>query len=63
MSLAKAQEFVAAMKGDVEFRATVTGFADSLKLRNFLQGRGYDFDLPDLIRAMAACMAESKTGS
>lgn len=58
MSLANAQEFVAAMKGDGEFRAVVTGFADSLKLRNFLVSQGYEFDLPDLIRAMVACMAE-----
>lgn len=58
MSLANAIEFVAAMKSDVEFRAAVTGFADSLKLRNFLQSRGYEFDLPDLVKAMAACMAE-----
>lgn len=58
MSLANAQEFVATMKGDGEFRAVVTGFVDSLKLRNFLQSRGYEFDLQDLIRAMAACIAE-----
>ncbi len=58
MSLSNAQAFVATMKSDVEFRAVVSGFVDSPKLRDFLQNRGYKFDLSDLVRAMAACMAE-----
>ena len=60
MSLASAQEFVGRMKADAEFRLVVTGFADQLKLRDYLRRRGYDFDLPDLIKSMAACMAGSE---
>ena len=57
MSMASAQEFVDRMKGDAAFRNVVTGFTDHLKLSDYLHSRGFDFDLPDLIRAMAACMA------
>jgi hypothetical protein len=57
MSMASAQEFVGRMKVEEEFRTEVTGFADHLKLSDYLHSRGYEFDLPDLIRAMAACMA------
>lgn len=58
MSMASAQKFVSAMKSDKDFRAAVTGFAPGPELDNFLQQRGYAFDLPDLIKAMAGCMAE-----
>jgi len=58
MSLASAQQFVSVMKSDREFRAAVASLSTSLELGNFLQGQGYVFDLPDLIKAMAACMAE-----
>jgi hypothetical protein len=51
------------MKSDGEFRAAVTGISDSLELRNYLQSLGLEFELPDLIRAMAACMAASEPES
>ncbi len=58
MSVASAQEFVGRMKDDAEFRTVVTGFADPLKLSDYLRSRGHEFDLTDLVKAMAACMAE-----
>jgi hypothetical protein len=58
MSLASAHKFVSVMKSDGELRAAVTGFSTGTELGNFLQVQGYDFDLPDLIKAMASCMAE-----
>jgi predicted ribosomally synthesized peptide with nif11-like leader len=58
MSLANAQQFVSAMKSDREFRAAVASFSTRLELGNFLRVQGYEFDLPDLIKAMAGCMAE-----
>lgn len=58
MSLVSAEKFVSVMKSDREFRATVTSFSTRLELDNFLQVQGYDFDLPALIKAMAACMVE-----
>lgn len=58
MSLASAQKFVSQMKTDREFRAAVISFSTRLELDNSLHVHGYDFDLPDLIKAMAACMAE-----
>jgi predicted ribosomally synthesized peptide with nif11-like leader len=57
MSLAGAQKFVSAMKSDAAFRAEVTSLPTEAELVNFLQIQGYDFALPDLIKAMAACMA------
>lgn len=63
MPLANAQKFVSAMRSDEEFRAAVTSISGSLELRNYLQSRGFEFDLPDLIRAMAACMAASEPES
>ncbi len=62
MSLACSQEFLARMKSDKEFRSMVTGFSDGFALQNYLESAGYDFDLPEMIKAMAACMAELEQG-
>lgn len=58
MSLASALKFVSVMKSDAEFRLAVPSLPTGTELGNFLQVQGYDFDLSDLIKAMAACMAE-----
>jgi hypothetical protein len=58
MSLASAQKFVALMRADGEFRARVIGFAEHIKMSNYLGSRGFEFDMSELIRAMAACMAQ-----
>ncbi len=57
MSLASAQAFLAMMKSDQGFRVAVTGFSDATELGKFLQSQGYEFALPDLIKAMGSCMA------
>jgi hypothetical protein len=58
MSLASAQKLVSAMKSDGEFRAAIAGLTTSVESGEFLQARGYDFELPELLQAMAACMDE-----
>ncbi len=63
MSMTSAQEFVSRMKVDGEFRTLVTGFADRLKQSDYLRSQGYEFDLQDLVRAMAACMAGQEPSS
>ncbi len=57
MSKAGAQAFVSMMKNDPEFRAAVTSCSDPRELEKFLQNQGYEFELPDLIKAMGSCMA------
>lgn len=58
MSMEKAQQFVARMRVDHEFREAVKATADTESLRELLQRHGYDFNERDLVGAMAACMEE-----
>ena len=57
MSLTSAQKFVSTMKSDQEFRTAVTSFSDPSELGKYLQSQGFDFKLPELIKAMGSCMA------
>jgi predicted ribosomally synthesized peptide with nif11-like leader len=58
MSFKSAQQFVSRMKEDLVFRDTVQTLPDSRKLNDYLKQQGFDFDDCDLVKAMAACMAE-----
>ena len=58
MSIDDAQRFVQQMRDDTEFRRSVTGFGASSELWAFLNRNGYEFGSCDLVKAMAACMAE-----
>lgn len=53
-----AQRFVQRMRDESGFRRTVTGFNVSSDLWDFLKRSGFEFDPCDLVKAMAACMAE-----
>lgn len=59
MNFDDAQLFVQKMREDASFRRSVTGFGASSELWNFLKSSGFEFDACDLVKAMAACMAES----
>jgi predicted ribosomally synthesized peptide with nif11-like leader len=63
VSLASAQQFVARMKADKEFRAAVQQVADVAALNDCLRDQGFDFNQRELVGAMAACMTELDTGS
>ncbi len=58
MNFYNAQQFVQKMRGNNGFRETVTGFETTDELWTFLKANGFDFNVGDLIKAMAACMAE-----
>lgn len=58
MSMEKAQQFVARMRMDQNFREVVKTTADTTALRELLQQSGYDFSERDLVGAMASCMEE-----
>ena len=58
MSLKNAQLFVDEMKGDSNFRDLMLSVENEESLMVLLKGKGYNFDQKDLVRAMAACMAE-----
>lgn len=60
MNIDDAQRFVQKMREDFGFRRSVTRFGASSELWDFLRHNGFDFDPCDLIKAMAACMAESE---
>lgn len=53
-----ARRFVQRMRDESGFRRTVTGFGVSSELWDFLKRSGFEFDPCDLVKAMAACMAE-----
>lgn len=63
MNIEDAQRFVQKMRVDTGFRRSVTGFGGSSELWNFLKRSGFEFDPCDLVKAMAACMAESENAS
>ena len=58
MSLKNAQLFVDEMKGDSNFRDLMSSVENEESLMVLSKGKGYNFDQKDLVRAMAACMAE-----
>lgn len=58
MSTDSAQLFVQKMREDKKFRHTVQNIGDKTELWKYLENKGYTFDECDLVKAMAACMAE-----
>ncbi len=58
MSYENAQLFVEEMKTDSRFRSLVANVENGESLMALLREKSYDFDQKDLVRAMAACMAE-----
>jgi len=58
MSREDAQQFVARMRMDRQFRETITATADTTSFRELLRQSGYDFSERDLVGAMASCMEE-----
>ncbi len=60
MNIDDAQRFVQQMQEDIDFRRSVTGLSVPAELWDFLKRSGFEFGLCDLVKAMAACMAESE---
>jgi len=60
MNIDDAQRFVQKMRDDNNFRRSVTCFGASSELWDFIEKSGFVFDPCDLVKAMAACMAESE---
>ena len=58
MTTDSAQLFVQKMREDKDFRDTVKEISDRTELWEYIQNKGYAFDECDLVKAMAACMAE-----
>ena len=58
MNTDSAQLFVQKMQEDNGFRDTVQNINDRTELWAYLENKGYAFDECDLVKAMAACMAE-----
>jgi len=58
MTTDSAQLFVQKMREDKGFRNTVQEISDRTELWEYIQNKGYAFDECDLVKAMAACMAE-----
>jgi predicted ribosomally synthesized peptide with nif11-like leader len=58
MTQDSAQLFVQKMQEDTEFRNRVQAIGDKTELWKYLENTGYVFDECDLVKAMAACMAE-----
>jgi len=58
MTTDSAQLFVQKMRDDKDFRDTVQEISDRTELWEYIQNKGYAFDECDLVKAMAACMAE-----
>ena len=46
------------MREDKGFRNTVQDICDKTELWEYIENKGYAFDECDLVKAMAACMAE-----
>ena len=53
-----AQSFVQKMREDKGFRNRVRDIGDKTELWEYIENKGYAFDECDLVKAMAACMAE-----
>jgi predicted ribosomally synthesized peptide with nif11-like leader len=58
MDTDSAQLFVQKMRDDKGFRNTVQAISDKTELWEYIENKGYAFDECDLVKAMAACMAE-----
>jgi predicted ribosomally synthesized peptide with nif11-like leader len=58
MDTDSAQLFVQKMRDDKDFRDTVQEISDRAELWAYIENKGYAFDECDLVKAMAACMAE-----
>jgi len=56
MSMEKAEQFVARMRMDQEFREAVKATVDTTALRELLRQTKYDFSERELVGAMASCM-------
>ena len=46
------------MREDKGFRDTVQNIIDGAEFWEYINNKGYAFDACDLVKAMAACMAE-----
>lgn len=53
-----AQLFVQRMREDRGFRDTLKKISDRAELWEYIESKGYTFNECDLVKAMAACMAE-----
>ena len=60
MNVDDAQRFVKKMRDDIGFRHSVTRIGGSSELWDYLKSNGFESDPCDLVKAMAACMAESE---
>jgi predicted ribosomally synthesized peptide with nif11-like leader len=58
MNTDSAQLFVQKMQEDKDFRVTVQKINDRTELWTYIENKGYAFNECDLVKAMAACMAE-----
>ena len=58
MNTDSAQLFVQKMREDKDFRDTVQEISHRTELWEYIENKGYAFDECDLVKAMAACMAE-----
>ncbi len=58
MDTDSAQLFVQKMREDKGFRNTVQDIGGKTELWEYIENKGYTFDECDLVKAMAACMAE-----
>jgi predicted ribosomally synthesized peptide with nif11-like leader len=58
MDTDSAQLFVQKMQEDKGFRATVGKIDERAELWEYIESKGYAFNECDLVKAMAACMAE-----
>jgi predicted ribosomally synthesized peptide with nif11-like leader len=58
MTIDSAQSFVQKMREDKGFRNTVQDIGGKTELWEYIENKGYAFDSCDLVKAMAACMAE-----
>jgi len=58
MTTDSAQLFVKRMREDRLFRDTLKKIGDKAELWEHIESKGYAFNECDLVKAMAACMAE-----
>jgi predicted ribosomally synthesized peptide with nif11-like leader len=58
MNYNNAQAFVQRMREDTGFRNSIGTISDSAVLWKYIETNGFDFNECDLVKAMAACMAE-----
>jgi predicted ribosomally synthesized peptide with nif11-like leader len=58
MNTDSAQLFIQKMQEDKGFRVTVQKINDRTELWAYIENKGYAFDECDLVKVMAACMAE-----